>query len=131
MGLAAPQHVGSSWTRAQTWVPCIAGRFLTTAPAEKSLTNYFFVPPCWFPIKFCSSEKLSLPGHSNRQFLRLHASFTQHLFKVYLQLLLGTSLSGSYITGQNPSLKLILMEEMVVNQIITQVKAWLFDYGVM
>ena len=40
MGLVAPRHVGSSWTRAQTrrTSPALAGRFLTTAPPGKSLS---------------------------------------------------------------------------------------------
>ena len=36
-GLVAPLHVGSSWTRVQTCVPCIGSGFLTTAPPGKLL----------------------------------------------------------------------------------------------
>ena len=36
-GLVVPEHVGSSWTRDYTHVPCIGGGFLTTGPPGKSL----------------------------------------------------------------------------------------------
>ena len=35
MGLVAPQNVGSSWARARTRVPALAGGFLTTVPPGK------------------------------------------------------------------------------------------------
>ena len=37
VGLVAPQHMESSWTRNQIHVSCMAGRFLTTGPPGKSL----------------------------------------------------------------------------------------------
>ena len=40
MGLVAPRHVGSSWTRAQNRVPCIGRRILnhyTTGEVPESL----------------------------------------------------------------------------------------------
>ena len=40
-GLVAPRHVVSSWTRAQTLVPALAGRFSTTAPPRKSSHSFF------------------------------------------------------------------------------------------
>ena len=40
-GLVAPRHVGSSRTRAQTRVPCVASGFLTTAPPGKSGILFF------------------------------------------------------------------------------------------
>ena len=41
-GLAAPRHVGSSWTRDRTCVSCVlAGRFFTTEPPEKPKTHRF------------------------------------------------------------------------------------------
>ena len=36
----APRHVGSSQTRARTCVPCLAGRFSTTAPPGKPVINF-------------------------------------------------------------------------------------------
>ena len=36
-GLVVPQHVGSSWTRDYSHVPCIGWGFLTTGPPGKSL----------------------------------------------------------------------------------------------
>ena len=41
-GLVAPWHVGSSQTRAQTPVPCTAGRFSTTAPPGKTQERSVF-----------------------------------------------------------------------------------------
>ena len=35
MGLVARQHMGLSWTRGQTYVSCIAGRFFTAEPPGK------------------------------------------------------------------------------------------------
>ena len=37
MGLVAPQHVGSSWTRTRTRVPCTGRQILNTAPPGKPL----------------------------------------------------------------------------------------------
>ena len=52
MGLAAPQHVGSSWTRDQTWVPCVGQRSLNHSkswpigfPAACCLASMWFFPP--------------------------------------------------------------------------------------
>ena len=39
-GFVAPQHMGSSWPRAQTHVPSLAGKFSTTGPPGKSLYYY-------------------------------------------------------------------------------------------
>lgn len=36
MGLVAPWHVGSSWTKEQTSAPTLASGFLTTRPPEGS-----------------------------------------------------------------------------------------------
>ena len=40
-GLVAPRHVGSSRTGLEPMSPALAGRFLTTAPPEKSPDDYF------------------------------------------------------------------------------------------
>ena len=46
MGLAAPQHVGSFWTRDQTFPPALAGRHSTTGPPGKSqMVNFEFIGP--------------------------------------------------------------------------------------
>ena len=41
LGFIAPWHVGTSWTRARTRSPALAGRFLTTVPPGKP-SNAFF-----------------------------------------------------------------------------------------
>ena len=41
MGLAAPRHVGSSWTRAQTHVPCI-GRQIINHCATREAHHFLF-----------------------------------------------------------------------------------------
>ena len=45
MGLVAPQHVGSSWTRARTRVPCIGRRVLKHCTTREVL---FFFKLCYF-----------------------------------------------------------------------------------
>ena len=40
MGLGATWHVGSSWSRDQTHVPCIGRQFLTTEPLRKPPTPH-------------------------------------------------------------------------------------------
>ena len=39
-GFVAPQHMGSSWPRARTHVPSLAGKFSTTGPPGKPLCYY-------------------------------------------------------------------------------------------
>ena len=46
VGLVAWQHVGSSYTRDQTNVPCIARPFLTTGPTGEALCLVFFPSVC-------------------------------------------------------------------------------------
>ena len=41
-GLVAPQHVGSSWTRARTRVPCI-GRWILNCCATREALEYFII----------------------------------------------------------------------------------------
>ena len=59
MDLVALQHVGSSQTRNQTCVPCIAGRFLSTEPPEKPkyfilfILFYFILFYFWPHCKAC------------------------------------------------------------------------------
>ena len=36
-GLVAPQHVGSSWARDKTHIPCTGGEFFTTEPPGKPI----------------------------------------------------------------------------------------------
>ena len=40
-GLVAPQHVGSSWTRARTRVPCIGRRILNHCTTREALLKLF------------------------------------------------------------------------------------------
>ena len=45
-GLVTPRHVGSSWTRAQTHVPCVGRRILnhcTTGKPRTSLLSTFYI----------------------------------------------------------------------------------------
>ena len=45
-GLVAPRHVGSSWTRAQTRVPCIGRRILNHCATREALVIVFkFIKP--------------------------------------------------------------------------------------
>ena len=41
-GLAAPRHVGSSWTGVQTRVPCIGRRTLNHCATREALENNFY-----------------------------------------------------------------------------------------
>ena len=46
MGLAAPQHVGSFWTRDQTFPPALAGRHSASGPPGTSqMVNFEFIGP--------------------------------------------------------------------------------------
>ena len=73
MGLVAPRHVGSSWTRARTRVPCIGRRilFFFLIVVHFFLINLFiylfiYLWLCWV---FVSVQRLSLVaasgGHSS------------------------------------------------------------------
>ena len=42
MGLVAPRHVGSSWTRARTHVPCIGRRILNQCATREAHRILFF-----------------------------------------------------------------------------------------
>ena len=44
-GLVAPQHVGSSWTRARTHVPCIGPRILNHCAIREVPSHRFFFFP--------------------------------------------------------------------------------------
>ena len=46
MGLVAPQHVGSSWTRARTHVSCIGRRILNHWATREALLNITFGAGC-------------------------------------------------------------------------------------
>ena len=53
MGLVAPWHVGSSWTRAQTHVPCIGRRILNhCATREALLFPSCLIFPLWIHRNF-------------------------------------------------------------------------------
>ena len=48
MGPAAPQHVGSSWTRARTRVPCIGRRTLNHCATREAPRPFFNWIVCFF-----------------------------------------------------------------------------------
>ena len=91
-GLVAPQHVGSSWTRARTHVPCIGRRILTHCAtvlpgggtASKISTLPFSPPPS------------SLPANLSLVKVRMIRDYVG-LFRKF-EILLWPSLSGN---GQN------------------------------
>ena len=60
-GLVAPQHVGSSWTRARTCVPCIGRRILNHCATREAPSSSFYVPT--IPICTCLSYGHSPPPH--------------------------------------------------------------------
>ena len=47
MALVALRHVGSSWTRDRTHVPCIGRRILNHCPPGKSLKYIYYVNPAY------------------------------------------------------------------------------------
>ena len=62
MGLVAPWHVGPSWTRTQTRVPCI-GRQVLNHCATREVPGHLFLITCkylYFPVEYCflCSKKL-------------------------------------------------------------------------
>ena len=57
MGLVALWHVGSSWTRAQTRVPCIGRRILNHCATREALILYFFNRDYSFLFLFDSGTK--------------------------------------------------------------------------
>ena len=65
MGLVAPQHVGSSWTRDWTLSPTLAGGFFTTEPPGKSKDDSYMQcgrfatsPYCqWLVHRVCSAHR--------------------------------------------------------------------------
>ena len=69
MGLVASQHVGFSWTRAQTYVPCIGRQILNHCATREVPEDYFFIFDflqfeydaqcshcCFFKSSFCSYQ---------------------------------------------------------------------------
>ena len=50
-GLVAPWHVGSSWTRAETHVPCI-GRWILDHCTTREVPNIMRLKECFFPPVF-------------------------------------------------------------------------------
>ena len=103
-GLAAPGHVGSSWTRARTRVPCIGQRILnhcTTREAPTAsffLIFFFFFWLCWV---FVSVRGLSLVaasgGHSSLRCAGLSLS------RPLLLQSAGSRRAGSVVVAHRPS----------------------------
>ena len=51
-GLVGPRHVGSSWTRAQTWVPCI-GRWILNHCTTREAPLYFSLKQSLLLSNYC------------------------------------------------------------------------------
>ena len=64
MGLAAPQHVGSSQTRAQTHVPCIGRQILNHCATREAPTQFNFLFFIYFFIFGCVASSLLCVGFS-------------------------------------------------------------------
>ena len=66
-GLVAPRHVGSSWTRARTRVPCIGGRILNHCSTKEAPSLFIL----WKPAEELTSElqKVNLTQASRGQAL--------------------------------------------------------------
>ena len=75
-GLAAPQHVESSWTRDQAYVPCTDRRILTHCATKEVPMNFpfiFFVHfqkfkspfTNWVSFKYCKYYEVSVINISN------------------------------------------------------------------
>ena len=54
MGLVAPRHVGSSWTRAQTCAPCIGRQILNHCATREVPGMLFLILLCILIVKFCT-----------------------------------------------------------------------------
>ena len=57
LGLVAPWHVGSSWTRDQTHVPCIGRQILNHWPPKKVLFLLFFDRICLISLMMSSMHR--------------------------------------------------------------------------
>ena len=68
MGLVAPWHVGSSWTRARTHVPCIGRRILNHCATREVPCRFLSF---WSQLAFSRREKqkVVLPGPYQCSFL--------------------------------------------------------------
>ena len=66
-GLVAPRHVGSSWTRARTRVPCIGRQILNhCATREAPLLLFLFISePSFRRAVYSPTSTSSLPIHSS------------------------------------------------------------------
>ncbi|KAJ8785351.1 hypothetical protein J1605_007298 [Eschrichtius robustus] len=61
MGLVAPRHVGSSWTRARTRVPCIGRRILNHCTTREALILSHSCPP--LTQEALQDQQLLKPAH--------------------------------------------------------------------
>ena len=56
MGLVAPQHVGSSQTRARTRVPCIGRQILNPWAIREAPKVHAFFTPVWWPLSLTTAH---------------------------------------------------------------------------
>ena len=143
-GLAAPRHVGSSWTRARTRVPCI-GRWILNHCATREVLYLIFegLPNCFskwlhhftFPP---ATQKGSFPisPHPHQHLLfpsfiyYSHPSGSGLLYFIFLNLLSNTLIDGlnflcfstwdtreSYSTAPQKNVHMHIKEEPVISKI--------------
>ena len=91
MGLVAPRHVGSSWTRDQTRVPCIGRRILNHCATREALYHIFFIHfstdghlGCFHVLAIVNSAAMNIG---------VHVSFRIMVFSGYMP---RTGIAGSY-----------------------------------
>ena len=81
IGLVAPWHVGSSWTRDRTREPvspALAGGFLTAAPPRKSLNFLKEQIPAISVLHFLSTPQPSPPGRPPSLLFSLNDPYLWH-----------------------------------------------------
>ena len=73
--VAMPSSRGSSQSRDQTQISCIAGGFFTTEPPGKPKTSIQIVKPCCYhaPKKFTSREALLIHAEISNNILGFHS----------------------------------------------------------
>ena len=74
--VAIPFSRGSSWSRDQTWVSCIAGRFLTVRATREALSSVYFSSVAQTCPTLCDPMNHSTPGlpvhHQIPEFTQTH-----------------------------------------------------------
>ena len=119
MGLVALRHVGSSWTRARTHVPCIGTRILNHCATREALTMvclfFFFFFFYWLHWVFIAARGLSLvaasggysslqcAGLSLRWLLLLRNTGSRHMGSVVVAHGLSCSAACGILPDQGPN----------------------------